>query len=151
MPDDLINWCLSQGTYGLKRFLRDGYKCVLEDKNRRFYDKRELQVTWNTCCVCYRFCDPLLLDSFLNRLNRCHLKMDLESFNLDSCHSPLYSCMTVFYCLLCTPISPSKVQGESLFVRALLVCTHLVSQDLEWLSFSFLPLQYEWSPPTAKI
>lgn len=39
-----------QGSYGLKRFLRDGYKSVLEDKNRRFYEKRELQVyvTWST-------------------------------------------------------------------------------------------------------
>lgn len=33
-----------EGNYGLKRFLRDGYKSVLEDKNRRFYEKRELQV-----------------------------------------------------------------------------------------------------------
>ncbi|XP_068721668.1 phosphorylase b kinase regulatory subunit beta-like isoform X1 [Montipora capricornis] len=33
-----------EGTYGLKRFLRDGYKCVLEDRNRRFYESRELQV-----------------------------------------------------------------------------------------------------------
>ena len=35
---------LLQGLYGLKRFLRDGYKTVVEDKNRRYYEKRELQV-----------------------------------------------------------------------------------------------------------
>ena len=38
-----VNYFL-QGNYGLKRFCRDGYKTVLEDKHRRFYQKRELQV-----------------------------------------------------------------------------------------------------------
>lgn len=33
-----------EGNYGLKRFLRDGYKCVLEDRHRRYYENRELQV-----------------------------------------------------------------------------------------------------------
>ncbi|KAL9975501.1 hypothetical protein ACROYT_G012666 [Oculina patagonica] len=33
-----------EGNYGLKRFLRDGYKTVVEDKNRRYYEKRELQI-----------------------------------------------------------------------------------------------------------
>lgn len=33
-----------EGNYGLKRFCRDGYKTVLEDRHRRFYQKRELQV-----------------------------------------------------------------------------------------------------------
>lgn len=33
-----------EGNYGLKRFLRDGYKTVMEDKNRRYYEQRELQI-----------------------------------------------------------------------------------------------------------
>lgn len=37
-------WLILQGLYGLKRFLHDGYRTVLEDKNRRYYEKRELQV-----------------------------------------------------------------------------------------------------------
>ncbi|XP_048576462.1 phosphorylase b kinase regulatory subunit beta [Nematostella vectensis] len=32
-----------EGKYGLKRYMRDGYKCVLEDKNRKYYEKRELE------------------------------------------------------------------------------------------------------------
>lgn len=28
-----------KGEYGFKRFLRDGYKCILEDPNDRFYSK----------------------------------------------------------------------------------------------------------------
>ena len=53
-----------QGFYGLKRFLRDGYRTVLEDKNRRYYEKRELQVIllielhffkyeWTDKCNCF--------------------------------------------------------------------------------------------------
>ena len=33
-----------QGNYGLKRFCRDGYRTVQEDRHRRFYQKIELQV-----------------------------------------------------------------------------------------------------------
>ncbi|CAG9098416.1 hypothetical protein JYU34_002377 [Plutella xylostella] len=32
-----------QGKYGFKRFSRDGYKCVLEDTNRRYYHEGELK------------------------------------------------------------------------------------------------------------
>lgn len=32
-----------QGKYGFKRFSRDGYKCVLEDPNRRYYNEGELK------------------------------------------------------------------------------------------------------------
>ncbi|XP_026327867.1 probable phosphorylase b kinase regulatory subunit beta isoform X4 [Hyposmocoma kahamanoa] len=32
-----------QGRYGFKRFSRDGYKCVLEDPNRRYYNEGELK------------------------------------------------------------------------------------------------------------
>lgn len=32
-----------QGKCGFKRFSRDGYKCVLEDPNRRFYHEGELK------------------------------------------------------------------------------------------------------------
>ncbi|XP_037297906.1 probable phosphorylase b kinase regulatory subunit beta isoform X1 [Manduca sexta] len=32
-----------QGKYGFKRFSRDGYKCVLEDPNRRYYHEGELK------------------------------------------------------------------------------------------------------------
>ncbi|XP_047514737.1 probable phosphorylase b kinase regulatory subunit beta isoform X4 [Pieris napi] len=32
-----------KGKYGFKRFSRDGYKCVLEDPNRRYYNEGELK------------------------------------------------------------------------------------------------------------
>lgn len=32
-----------QGKYGFKRFSRDGYKCVLEDPSRRYYNEGELK------------------------------------------------------------------------------------------------------------
>ncbi|XP_041971437.1 probable phosphorylase b kinase regulatory subunit beta isoform X2 [Aricia agestis] len=32
-----------QGRYGFKRFSRDGYKCVIEDPNRRYYHEGELK------------------------------------------------------------------------------------------------------------
>ncbi|XP_050670276.1 probable phosphorylase b kinase regulatory subunit beta isoform X16 [Leptidea sinapis] len=32
-----------QGKYGFKRFSRDGFKCVLEDGNRRYYNEGELK------------------------------------------------------------------------------------------------------------
>ncbi|XP_072936893.1 probable phosphorylase b kinase regulatory subunit beta isoform X2 [Epargyreus clarus] len=32
-----------QGRYGFKRFSRDGFKCVLEDPNRRYYNEGELK------------------------------------------------------------------------------------------------------------
>lgn len=32
-----------QGKYGFKRFNRDGYKCALEDPNRRYYNEGELK------------------------------------------------------------------------------------------------------------
>ncbi|XP_013133618.1 PREDICTED: probable phosphorylase b kinase regulatory subunit beta isoform X3 [Papilio polytes] len=32
-----------QGRYGFKRFSRDGYKCALEDPNRRYYNEGELK------------------------------------------------------------------------------------------------------------
>ncbi|XP_061382467.1 probable phosphorylase b kinase regulatory subunit beta isoform X1 [Danaus plexippus] len=32
-----------QGKYGFKRFSRDGFKCVLEDPNRRYYNEGELK------------------------------------------------------------------------------------------------------------
>lgn len=32
------------GKYGLKRFYRDGYKTVLEDKNRKYYKPAEIKV-----------------------------------------------------------------------------------------------------------
>ncbi|CAH2104309.1 unnamed protein product [Euphydryas editha] len=32
-----------KGRYGFKRFSRDGYKCVLEDPNRRYYNEGELK------------------------------------------------------------------------------------------------------------
>lgn len=34
-----------KGRYGFKRFCRDGYKCVLEDSNRRYYRNGETKVT----------------------------------------------------------------------------------------------------------
>ncbi|XP_031572074.1 phosphorylase b kinase regulatory subunit beta-like [Actinia tenebrosa] len=33
-----------EGKYGLKRYMRDGYRCVLENRNRRYYEKRELEL-----------------------------------------------------------------------------------------------------------
>ncbi|XP_071957802.1 phosphorylase b kinase regulatory subunit beta-like [Antedon mediterranea] len=33
-----------EGKYGMKRFLRDGYSCVLEDKNRRYYRPAEIKL-----------------------------------------------------------------------------------------------------------
>lgn len=32
-----------QGKCGFKRFSRDGYKCALEDQNRRYYNEGELK------------------------------------------------------------------------------------------------------------
>lgn len=34
-----------KGQYGFKRYGRDGYKCVLEDPNRRFYKTAETKVS----------------------------------------------------------------------------------------------------------
>ena len=45
-----------KGNYGLKRFLRDGYKSVLEDKERRFYEQRELEVSRVLKAICQLFC-----------------------------------------------------------------------------------------------
>jgi phosphorylase kinase alpha/beta subunit len=33
-----------KGRYGFKRFKRDGYKCVIEDKKRKFYNVGETKV-----------------------------------------------------------------------------------------------------------
>ncbi|XP_033113441.1 phosphorylase b kinase regulatory subunit beta-like [Anneissia japonica] len=33
-----------EGKYGMKRFLRDGFSCVLEDKNRRYYRQAEIKL-----------------------------------------------------------------------------------------------------------
>lgn len=33
-----------KGNYGIKRFLRDGYKTVIEDKNRKYYRPAEIKV-----------------------------------------------------------------------------------------------------------
>lgn len=40
-----------KGRYGFKRFCRDGYKCVLEDSNRRHYRNGETKVTRMNCCM----------------------------------------------------------------------------------------------------
>jgi phosphorylase kinase alpha/beta subunit len=40
-----------KGDYGFKRFLRDGYKTLLEDTNRRFYTEGETKVKYSL-----RFC-----------------------------------------------------------------------------------------------
>ena len=41
-----IEKCLRRlkGNYGFKRFLRDGANCVLENKNKKFYDISEIKV-----------------------------------------------------------------------------------------------------------
>lgn len=39
-----------RGQYGFKRFVRDGYKCVLEDSNRRFYRNGEIKEFENIEC-----------------------------------------------------------------------------------------------------
>lgn len=46
---------LLQGNYGLKRFLRDGYKTVMEDKNRRYYEQRELQVQHACLAISFKW------------------------------------------------------------------------------------------------
>ena len=38
-----------QGKYGFKRFLRDGYGTVLEDKNRKYYKPAEIKVPVFDC------------------------------------------------------------------------------------------------------
>jgi len=40
-----------KGRYGFKRFCRDGYKCVLEDCNRRHYRNGETKVTRMNSCM----------------------------------------------------------------------------------------------------
>ncbi|XP_074617313.1 phosphorylase b kinase regulatory subunit beta-like isoform X2 [Acropora palmata] len=52
-----------EGNYGLKRFLRDGYKCVLEDRHRRYYENRELQVFDGIECEWPFFFTYLALDA----------------------------------------------------------------------------------------
>jgi phosphorylase kinase alpha/beta subunit len=32
-----------KGSYGFKRFIRDGYKTTLEDRTKRFYEKSEIK------------------------------------------------------------------------------------------------------------
>lgn len=34
------------GKFGLKRFLRDGYRTVAEDKNRKYYKPAEIKVSY---------------------------------------------------------------------------------------------------------
>jgi phosphorylase kinase alpha/beta subunit len=44
-----------KGRYGFKRFVRDGYKCVLEDSSRRYYRNGETKVTgMNFLCISER-------------------------------------------------------------------------------------------------
>lgn len=32
-----------KGNYGFKRYTRDGYKCIIEDKEKRYYEKGEIK------------------------------------------------------------------------------------------------------------
>jgi phosphorylase kinase alpha/beta subunit len=36
-----------KGSHGIKRFLRDGYRTVMEDKNRKYYKPAEIKVRNN--------------------------------------------------------------------------------------------------------
>lgn len=54
-----------RGKYGFKRFLRDGHQTVLEDRNRLWYDPRELQIFENIECewplfFAYSYVDGLM-------------------------------------------------------------------------------------------
>ena len=40
-----------KGQKGIKRFIRDGYKTVVEDKNRKYYKPAEIKVPAKTCFV----------------------------------------------------------------------------------------------------
>ena len=53
--NSLLFFLLLQGNYGLKRFLRDGYKTVMEDKNRRYYEQRELQVQHACLAISFKW------------------------------------------------------------------------------------------------
>ena len=46
VTDSTLNTVISslKGSYGFKRFQRDGYGTVLEDRNRRYYKSSDIKV-----------------------------------------------------------------------------------------------------------
>ncbi|KAG5879244.1 hypothetical protein JTB14_017097 [Gonioctena quinquepunctata] len=59
--------CL-KGSYGFKRFIRDGYKCESEDPARRFYDKGEIKNFENIECEWPLFYIFMIIDGVFKTL-----------------------------------------------------------------------------------
>ena len=78
--DSTINTIQSKlgGRYGMKRFLRDGYKTLKEDTKRLHYEPWELRVFDNIECEWPRFyCYLSLLHYFTGNLEEAHAVSDL--------------------------------------------------------------------------
>lgn len=57
-----------KGNYGYKRFCRDGYKTVLEDRNRRYYNSGEIKEFDNVECEWPLFFIFMIIDGVFKTL-----------------------------------------------------------------------------------
>ncbi|RZC40824.1 phosphorylase b kinase regulatory subunit beta [Asbolus verrucosus] len=57
-----------KGNHGFKRYIRDGYKTVVEDKNRRFYEKSEIKYFENIECEWPLFYIFMIIDGVFKSL-----------------------------------------------------------------------------------
>ena len=85
--NDIINKL--QGTYGMKRFLRDGHQCELEDTSRLHYEPHELQIFESIESEWPLFFTYLILDGLFYK-NKATTKEYLFKMNKCLVHSDQY-------------------------------------------------------------
>ncbi|MEE6500617.1 hypothetical protein FKM82_003853 [Ascaphus truei] len=76
-----------KGKYGFKRFLRDGYRTALEDKNRRYYKPAEIKLFDGIECEFPLFFIYMMIDGVFQQSNTKQLR------NIRAFGSSAFSCI----------------------------------------------------------